>query len=539
MKLPLLHDRRGNPPDYRRAASAVIFTVLAVFATYIPSDAYLARSDLLPWVALSTSLAVLLFGGPISEGHHPQLTPLHTLDGWAARRLATALVPWVALRLTDAIILASRRNGPDGDLVAAHQATAEVQTLLLACVVCALVFYSRHEGRTAWRPDRAWTWTVIQVALFVTWLTVHVVVSVWYLDIYTVVLYPSVIEPIDRALHAALAVPVHALLAVVGIDAGPVAAAQALTVEQLRDSAVVHRELVLSGSIACGGFGGAALLWERGQNIRQRARAGRRGWSVLGRVVLVFMVPPIGIALCRGVLDYAEVFEAYAITAWFLLAGGILWPRPASRGYGVLLHGLVPRSLVAVEPADGTSPVSAPPRGTLRFNPAHVSRTGLSIPWIVYRDQSAAAGLVGDLDRLWPEWRARPDRHVLGGVSAWALRDGRPVLEISVRTREDVAPLLDGDNQDRGLAVYHPPDSPARHDALDEATWRWEAPEAEARLIQVDPSTTDIRLGDGSVLIFSTGYLTHLFEVEICDAISPSEMGALLHPPQLQDHVTP
>lgn len=67
--------------------------VLVVVQGLVPTGNLLAREDLAPWTCLVTCLVVLLRGGPLGRGPHPQLTERQSTRGRLCRRVALGLVP--------------------------------------------------------------------------------------------------------------------------------------------------------------------------------------------------------------------------------------------------------------------------------------------------------------------------------------------------------------------------------------------------------------------------------------------------------------
>lgn len=539
---PLRHTLASFLLDPRAKLTGLSMATLAGIWPLLPQGGLLARADLAHWTALCVAITLGICAGPTGAEPHPQLTPRTSARGRLAKKVAAVLVPaiaamiyeigyalldpawalwaflqpavWALGAVTGRAVDVSDLLSPAAALVSAVTGQPATQlfaidrdptvwlgrqpvwpgmellprlgalTALLAAfgAACAL---GADEGRTAWRPaTRARPWLKVVSALCVL------------------------------GYAAALAM------------AGSIA-----SFEQLPTWAG-------GGLIAGISLSTARLLGRRPEHVEQRRRCGQRQIDDTGES-LAFTLPLLGLVLIEWALEGVVAFEAVAVSAYTALLGLVIWPSPPPVGLSLVLHELRPSGGAAPSRHDGPGADPTPPEGSLRVSPLDMARTGLALPWLV-----RVEGVERAVEPLAPLWRPEPpqaNEHVLGEAQAPA-PEGRfagDQVRVRLAGQADVSPLVEGDSQVRGLALLTPSRLDAPDDGAQSPTWAWQAPAAERRLRRLDAAATEITLYDGTLLLISSGDLTHAYEVElgapIVGAVSPLDRPV----PQLQDHVEP
>ncbi|MDP2313217.1 MAG: hypothetical protein Q8P41_09955 [Pseudomonadota bacterium] len=481
----------GLPSHARLAPQRLaLLATIGLFVGWplVPDDSFLARHDLVPWVALCTTVVVAILGGRLDSGPHPQLTALTSTTGRNALRLAAAAGPWLVVLLIDmGAALGEAPDAPGGSL--AELRRLGLASVGLAAAMTALAWVGRDEGRTAWRP-------------------------------------PTTVTPLRRVLRVLWAVAACLVPLLIGA---------ATDLAPGRWPAVA--------CVAGLGFLLCTQVWRRDQDEAQRARTshrvgderrgstGRLPWTT---TALAIAIPALGVAALQA-LAGCDTPNPSGVEFYLAVAGFIVWPVARPRGLGCVLHEVVP-----VSETKGAAPTEdadrAPPSGTLRFRPLHVRRTGLSIPWIV----PATGRLDPSASRaprlLWPAPAPPSDVHVVGDARLDRVRSAVSLSEVivPVKGEGDIASLGPTDNAGRRLLVYEP-----RTRARRPSTWRWDRP-ADDQILSVDATTEELRLTDGSVVLLSSGLVTVLWEVEVGEVLLAGDAGAFDHAvPQIQDYVKP
>lgn len=471
----------------------------------VPGDSWLFHADLVPWVAVSLCVVLGLRADRLGPHGHPQLRPLTSTRGIVGLRTASASVPLLLMALDEV----AARVATACPTAWTPLVTAVVPPLPMAlafgAVIAAGAWVGRDEGRTAWRP-------VVQGKTRAT----MAVGSMW------------VVAAAGQVILAAG-------------EGGPI--------EWIQGEPSPARTAWLAGA----SFLLASSLWDRFQSAAQEEILHRRwqarpaGRRTFARV-LAATVPAIGVAaisrLAQGppasetgqvasALDGSGIEPLATIVLPFYLASvaTALWRRRPVIGLMAVLHEVVP--VGEAEPSRPGAPGdTSPPRGTLRFHPDRVTRTGLALPWPVPRRAALADPPLLGRESLWSEEPAPPLRHVLG--EAYLEEPGWLQLRrvrIDTAGGDDVLPLGRGDNQERRLVIY------SRRAAGDtkSRTWRWER--ASRGVTHVDPSTRNIVLHHGDIILVASGMVTQLYEVELGDAIREGDLPFTDALPRFQDEV--
>lgn len=492
-----------------RSLSALAVLLLLVLWFWVPSDRCLVRVDLLPWTALCAGVVLALQGGPLGQGAHPQLRLLSSTTGQLALRLSAALAPQLLLKLFDlgaaqANVTRSCRDVTESVTsallpVGIRSASSEALLMIViyGAIIGALRLLGREEGRSAWRPPHPNPWLFNGGrALFILSGGAAIALAGYYTP------------DVDR-------------VALLGV-----------------------------GALASASFGVTGLLWSRRQNAAQRAILRRRERSEAGsgrvRTGLVswligLTLPAFGaagISLIGPRALESEATVAAGIALYLAAVATVAWPSRRFIGWTLQLHGVAPVGEAAGTSSGDPGADTTPPQGTFVFDPERVQQVGPTIPWFVPTARAHAGYSHLGVEPLWSPTRHRPLEHVLGRASIPEHNDlllGRQV-RIAVYSGDDVAPLTPGDSQERRLAIYTPDPVLVSGAAT---RWAWAGADDDTRVQEVDPSTQEIALVDGAVIIVGTGLVSQLTEVEFATPLydgDPPPSDAL---PQFQDYEAP
>lgn len=446
----------------------------------VPLGHPLARPDLVPWMALTLTIAAFLRARTVGEGAHPQLTPRRS--GMAAffRRIAGAAVPVVLTAWYEA----GRTEAREMLIIAVGASIAAV----------ALRWMSGEDGRTAWRPPGR--------PAFVLWFAVGG----------SVVAAAALGGRIDRSWGEGLTAGLGASMLIGGSFLG---------------ASLMH--------------GRAVHLAQRETARRKDGKAYRP--SVFKPFLAAFG-PAVGLwALVQlyGLLFGAFGFEQAILGALHVVAWAmVLWAPPTPVAVAVLLHEVVPTGGAEDEGGETAATFEHPPTGALRLNPLTLRRTMAIHPWLV----PVQGSRIGDLDDpIRPLWIRPPPPapgHALGeAVFQPELGSSRvqvDTLTVRVRGQVDTSQLTSGDVQARRLVVLRPfPASPWLGRRAP-TTYRWE-PALHRDAVQVlDGATASLTLRDGDVLVTSTEGVARAYEVELGASVSLGHPMTLSRLPAVEDY---
>lgn len=488
----------------------------------LPPGNLLSRGDLAHWTALSIAVTLGVCAGPTGATPHPQLTPRTSAQGRLAKKVAVVLVPAIAAMTYE---IGYTLLDPAWALWAFFQPISWLTSALTGHPLS-------HPALAIERDPTLWLgrqpiWPGMEILPSLGALSVLVgafgAATALGADEGRTPWRPATRPKRWAKLISALCVIVFAVALTM---AGSIA-----SFEQLPTWAG-------GGLIAAISLSTARLLGRRPEHIAQRQRCGQRQIDDTGSG-LSFILPLIGLMLIEYSLAGVVAFEAVAVTAYAALLGLVIWPSPPPVGLSLVLHELRPNGGAAPSTYAGPGADTTPPEGSLRFSPLDMERTGLALSWLVQ-----AEGVERRSTSLAPLWRPelpQADEHVLGEARAPA-PEGRFVgdqARVRLAGQADVSPLIEGDSQVRGLALLTPRRFSTAEGGALRPTWAWQDAEAERHLRRLDAAATELSLYDGTLLLLSSGDLTHAYELEIGEAIV-GEVSPLDRPvPQLQDHIEP
>lgn len=448
----------------------------------VPVGHLLARDDLVPWMALNLSLALLLRGREIGAGPHPMLNPRRSTLGAWLRRGALVLAPLVMLAAYDA-----------GRERSALYAVAMVVGVVAIATLLAL---GREEGETAWNPPgtSAWLrWLFLAVSLpaLAGWLGVA-----------------SRFESIPWASQGAPAGLIGFSFLAVGLIAGRVR-----NLSQRRAA----------------GF-----------------RDGRPYRMDLFPFLLAFLGPSLGFFVLHqifGRLGGLDFNQAYVGSLHVLVWAALIWAGREPIARTVILHEVTPTSGADPEAKGAANPFDQPPEGALRFNPLQTKRIRVLHPWVVPVRGARIADLDDPIQPLWSRSPPPLPLHILGEArfepDAVTRGTQGEVITIALKGGDDTTTTLSegSDGQTRRMVIlrpFLPPGVPRRRRV---ATYAWDEDIPEQAIQVIDNTVETATLRDGDVIVISAEGVARAYEVEIGEALYSHLDAAAFRPPQLEDYV--
>jgi len=467
----------------RSRALLVGAATLLVIQPLVPVDAWLARPDLGPWLALVFSVAACLRGRGLLDEPHRMLAPRRSFAGQAARRLLLLLLPWALLGCYDVGRHAVAWTGMllSGDLPFAVVGTELTTATLLTGAAAVAWGLAQTDGRTAWQPRAS--------------------------------------RP--GRLAAALAAATLAGVTGLGIMTG-------LAEIAFASSRIPPGQLGTAALLGVGFFA-VSVFTSRLEAIGQRRAAGRRDDLAYDPEVysatLALSGPSVvlvGFVVGASVLPEGFAFhQGFVLVLHVFLWAGVLWPARAAIARACILHEVVPTG--GAETSQDTRAVGfeAPPEGALRINPLQVRRLGVQRVWMVPVEGARVRDLDDPIRPLWEEPRVPPGVHALGTV-AFEVEGGvaqDEIATIHLPGPEALRKLWGGGAQTRRLVVL-------RAFAL-----------TPAESVQALDTATVATLRDGDVIVLTTEGVGRAFAVEWGERIGPESEWEISGVPQVEDYV--
>jgi hypothetical protein len=455
-----------------------VWLVLIVVAHHVPVTHFFGRADLVPWMTLTLSIAVLLRGRSFGLGPHPALTPRVDWVGEMALRVGAALSPWGLLFAYDA-----GRTGDPRDVAYMFGA--------IFLVVVAEALGSGH-GQTAWQPVRG-------APIFEAVTSFLVLFSVACFSGYGVRRFVD-----DRIIHG---VGRAAVIGVSFMVAGLIYA----RIEN-------HRQRAAAG---------------RKDGVPYRS-------AKFGAFLAIFG-PTSTLAIVFSMVNGLDFDQSFTVSLIVLVWAGIVWPPVSPIMVSVVLHEVIAKGGADPRPTGGQAQgFDAPPEGALRFNPLYTTRTLVMHPWLVPVRSSRIAELDDPIRPLWEDPPPLLQDHTLGDAAfepdPLTRQDQWDVITLRLRGRTDMATMQSGDAQTRRMVVLRAFPAPGTSSHARMATYRWEQNVPEQTMQVLDQTTEFAELRDGDILVLSAEGVARAFEIEIGAPVYRVADALQFRAPQLEDY---
>lgn len=472
-----------------------VWVLLLSAQPLVPPDSLLGREGLLPWAALTLSVAAALRGRALGAGPHPALPPQRTWLGGLLLRVAGALVPWALLAW--ALAGAELAGLPaQGALILAPALTAALVGLRWA---------TWGEGRTAWQPASA-----VQELLYAVATNGVVVLGALWLGWFQ--------QALGGLLPGLLVLGAWLGLALLGVG---------VLLDHPRDRSQRRA---------------AGLQAAPGQR--------RAPWTPnLLPYALALLGPLSGallVWLAQTMLEAERWREptftqAFVLSLYGLAWARVLWPRALPLARTVLLHEVIPAGGREAAALPGRArPFGAPPDGALRIHPLELRRTRVVHPWVVPVVQPSVASAGLPPASPWPTPPTPSTQHVLGH----ARFELDPQLEraqmerITIRFTHRVP--AEGGATGHGhvqrivvLRAYPEGVGQARM----QPTFTWDEPLPADSVQIIDNRTAEATLEDGDIILIASGGRGWLYEVELGVGLEDPFLLEFGRVPQLEDYV--
>jgi hypothetical protein len=501
----------------------LIFVLMAGAQAAVPVGHVLAQDGLVPWMMVALALAAPLRVRALGEGPHPALR--HRTSGFDTfmRRLARIGLPISALGLYLAprwLLLPSPGSGPplarfDLGLVTLNLSTG-VLTALGVGVGAALAaaffrFISSNHHRTAWDPP----------------------------------------GPSDLRFW----LPGAFVFIALGLGAGVYDGLLQGAIEGRANRGELPGLLAWAEWLGAGGLLGMVFLAEglidgSTRHLRQRVAAGQRDgkrWQPgRFRYALACLGPAMGLWLLmqaiRLLQGQSPGFEQAFVGAMFVLAWvAVIWPPRTPVAMHCLLSEVRPSSGRDEQGGETALDFDQVPKGALRINPVEMRPTRAIHPWLV----PVRRGRIEDLDDpvkpLWPRPNRPREHHVLGDASfepdPISRQPQTQVITVRLRAPDDVTSISGGNAQSRRIVVLRAFPVGAARRGRQRVTYRWDDQNLPPGSMQVvDPTTRELQLRDGDVLVLSSEGVARAYAVEIGSAVYEWGPLSTSRSPQVEDY---